>query len=148
MKTILKPDQFKARLRAKGLRATSQRIAVHKAMTSLVHASAEDVCRVISESGDSAVTTASVYNILSQMASIGIYRRRLGAGGKMCFDADASSSLHLYDIVGDEYRDLQDQELLDMVEAHFKGKRFRGYKMEGIDIQIICHPSGKRNKRL
>ena len=147
MKPIRRQDQFKARLKAKGLKATSQRLAVHEAMTELVHASADSVCEWINARAETKITPASVYNALSQMTDIGIYRRRLSADSKMYFDVDPSSGVHMYDIVGGEYRDLSDPELTEMVEAHFKNKKFRGYKIEGIDIQIVCHPT-RRKKNL
>ena len=36
---------------------------------------------------------------------------------------------------------LDDEELLSWVEAHFKGRRFRGYKIDGIEVQLLCHPT-------
>lgn len=143
MKSIFRLDQFVARLKAKGLKATPQRIAVHEAMMDLIHAGADDVCKWISGRSDTSVTVASVYNILSQLASIGIYKRRLSANNKMYFDVNSASNLHLYDVVNNEYRDIMDQELTDIIEAHFKKRRFRGYKIEGVDIQLVCHPTRK-----
>ena len=73
-------DRFKSVLKRHSLKATPQRLAVHEAMLSLGHASADQVC-----------------------------------------------------------------ELLEMVESRIKSKRYRGYKVDGVDIQIICHPTTRKN---
>lgn len=143
MKSIFSLEQFKSRLKAKGLQTTPQRLAVHEAMMNLVHASADSVCEWISGKSGTSVTVASVYNTLTQLAGIGIYKRRLSSNNKMYFDVNPESNFHLYDTVNNEYRDIIDQELTDIIESHFKKRRFRGYRIDGIDIQLVCHPTRK-----
>ena len=132
---------FKEALKDKGLKATRQRVAVHEAMMELCHASADMVRDHILAGKKAKVTTASVYNILSQMALLGIYSHRLGTGGKMFFDVDPRCHLHLYDPQAGQYFNIQDEELAEMVETRFKRRRFKGYKVDTVDIQIICHPA-------
>ena len=57
-------DQFVAKLKKHSLKATPQRIAVHKAMIRLGHASADMVAGEIAREGEASITVASVYNIL------------------------------------------------------------------------------------
>ena len=137
------PDilQFKRLLRDKNLKATPQRMAVHEAMSALGHASAEDVSQWIAEQGEVRVSPASVYNILSVLADLGIYDRRSGQGSKMVFDVRTGRHLHLYDTENQTWQDLDDEELLAWVEAHSKGRRFRGYKIDGFEVQLLCHPT-------
>ena len=125
-------DDLKIILKKHGLKATQQRVAVHMAMLHLGHASADMVAGETARAKVANVTAASVYNILSQLADIGIYSRRLSANNKMYF------------AVNNTFRDLQDDELIDYVQSHLGRKRFRGYKVEGIDIQIVCRPSKTR----
>ena len=68
-------ESFRSILKSKGLKATPQRIAVHAAMLALGHASADLVYEHIKKEGTAEVTVASVYNILSGLSAIGIYRR-------------------------------------------------------------------------
>lgn len=143
MKSIFSIGQFQSRLKAKGLKATPQRISVHQAMLELGHASADSVCHWIAEHCESKVTVASVYNTLTQLTLLGFYRHRLSANNKMYFDVNTSSHVHLYDSVNSEYRDIIDEELEDIVEAYLKNKRFRGYKVDYADIQLVCHPTRK-----
>ena len=139
------PDiiQFKRLLKDKGLKATPQRVAVHEAMLALGHASADAVADYLAEQEGTAVSAASVYNILSLLADLRIYGRRSSQGGKMVFDVRTGAHLHLYDTRDQAWRDLEDEELLSWVEAHFKGRRFRGYKLDGYEIQLLCHPTRK-----
>lgn len=136
-------DSFKALLRRHSLKATPQRMAVHEAMMELGHASADMVSEAIGKAGKVKVTVASVYNILSQLALLGIYHHRLSANNKMYFDVNTDRHIHLYDVRNNTYRDILDDELMDLIDAKLARRRFRGYKVEGVDIQILCKPTRK-----
>ena len=138
-------DDFRSQLRRHDLRATQQRLAVHEVMMALEHASADMVQKELAARGAS-VTVASVYNILSQLADYRIYSRRLSATNKMFFDIEGSRHIHMYDRENHLYRNLQDEELSDLVAAHLKRRKFKGYTVEGIDIQIIAKPTCKTKK--
>lgn len=149
-KTLSAPtlDEFKVLLRNKNLKATPQRVAVHEAMLSIGHASADMVVEHIKarENGPS-VTVASVYNTLTSLADLGIYHRRLSSNNKMYFDVNTFRHAHLYDCENNTYRDVLDGELMDLVHQHLGRKKFRGYTVEGIDIQIVVRPTRKRAVR-
>lgn len=138
-------EDFRTQLRRHGLKATKQRLAVHGAMMELEHASADMVREKLALEG-SKVTSASVYNILSQLADYHIYNRRLSATNKMFFDVDGSKHIHLYDRENHCYRNLIDEELSTLVASHLKRRRFKGFTVEDIDIQIIAKPTRKKKK--
>lgn len=135
-------DDFRTQLRRHNLKATRQRLAVHEAMMELGHASADMVREKLSTQGAS-VTTASVYNILSQLADLRIYSRRLSANSKMFFDVNNYRHIHLYDRENHTFRDLVDEELAMLVNAHMKRRKFKGFTIEDVDIQIIARPTRK-----
>ena len=137
-------EEFKNILRKHSLKATPQRLAVHEAMMSLGHASADMVTEVIIQKGTSKVTVASVYNILTHMAMLGIYHYRLSANNKMYFDVNTFKHLHLYDHENHVFKDVIDEELIAMIEAHLESRKFRGYKIEGIDIQLVGRPTTRK----
>lgn len=147
MKPITDIEHFKLRLKNKGLKATSQRLSVHEAMMNLGHASADQVFEWLRAHGHGDVTVASVYNILAQLSDCKLYCRRLSMNNKMYFDINAGQHLHIYDSVNGEYKDVQDEELQMMLTDICKRKRFRGYKIDFIDIQFVCHPSKKQTKQ-
>ena len=138
-------EDFRTQLRRHGLKATRQRIAVHQVMMELEHASADMIREKLARQGTD-ITTASVYNILSQLADKHIYSRRLSATNKMYFDVDSSRHIHLYDRENHSYRNLVDEKLADLVNAQLKRRKFKGFTVEDIDIQIIAKPTRKKKK--
>ena len=139
-------NAFKKALKNHGLKATDQRLAIHTAMMELGHASADQVREHIVSRGGS-VTVASVYNTLTQLALLGIYKHRLSANNKMYFDVNTLKHIHLYDVYNHTYKDILDEELLATVETALKKRRFKGFRVDGIDIQILCHPSHRKAPR-
>lgn len=137
-------EEFKVILRKNSLKATPQRLAVHEAMMSLGHASADMVTEAIKEKNTAKVTMASVYNILTQMAMLGIYHYRLSSNNKMYFDVNTFKHIHFYDHENHAYKDVIDDELVAMIESHLGRKRFKGYKLESIDIQLVGRPTKKK----
>lgn len=135
---------FKDVLKKHNLKATSQRLAIHEAMMELGHASADMVTEYINAKWESKVTLASVYNNLSQLALLGIYGHRLSSNSKMYFDVNMGRHMHLYDRDTHEFKDVMDEELLDMVESKLKRKKYKGYKVDYVDVQIVCHSTQKK----
>lgn len=142
------PDliRFKDILKEKGLKATPQRLAVHEAMLKLGHASADMVAEQMESAGFTRITIASVYNILSTLADLRVYSRRMSSNNKMYFDVNTFKHLHLYDRTCNEYRDVLDDELVGLVESRLKGRRFRGYTVDHVDIQIVCQPTRRKTR--
>ena len=143
---IPSPEEFRTQLRRHGLKATRQRMAVHEAMMELVHASADMVSDFLRERG-ATVTVTSVYNILSQLADWRIYSRRLSTAGKMFFDVENTHHIHLYDRENHRYRNLQDEQLNELVNAHLKRRKFKGFTVEDIDIQLIARPTARKKRQ-
>ena len=137
-------EEFKAILKKHSLKATPQRLAVHEAMMVLGHASADMVTDAIKEKETAKVTVASVYNILTQMAMLGIYHHRLSSNNKMYFDVNTFKHIHFYDKDNHTFRDVIDDELVQVIESHLSRKKVRGYRIEGFDIQLIGRPSRKK----
>lgn len=147
VKKEIKPatiEEFQKLLRKHAMKVTPQRLAVHEAMMKLGHASADMVVEEIGRDGKGKVTVASVYNILSQLALKGIYQHRLSENNKMYFDVNSAPHYHLYDTVNNSYRDLEDEELLSIIGERLSKRKFRGYRVDGFDLQILCHPTVKK----
>lgn len=134
-------EEFKKLLKKYSLKSTQQRLAVHNAMLKLGHASADMVTEEIRSQGTTNVTVASVYNILSQIALLGIYDHRMSANNKMYFDVNTFRHIHLYDYVNNTFKDVIDDDFMDNLDAYFAKKKFKGYRVECVDVQIVCRPS-------
>lgn len=137
-------EEFKTLLKKNSLKATPQRLAVHEAMMALGHACADMVTEAIKEKGTAKVTLASVYNILTHMAMLGIYDYRLSANNKMYFDVNTFKHIHFYDQDNHVFKDVVDDDLVALIESHLSRKRVRGYRIEGFDIQLIGRPTRKK----
>lgn len=134
-------EEFKKLLKKHSLKSTQQRLAVHNAMLKLGHASADMVTEEIRSQGTTNVTVASVYNILLQIALLGIYDHRMSANNKMYFDVNTFRHIHLYDYVNNTFKDVIDDDFMDNLDAYFAKKKFKGYRVECVDVQIVCRPS-------
>ncbi len=138
--------EFRECLKKYGLKITPQRIAVQEAMLKLGHACADMVTEEISKNGTAKVTVASVYNILSQLSLLGVYHHRMSIDKKMYFDVNTFKHMHLYDTQNHQYMDVIDENLYNEVENTLTSRRFKGYRIDGIDIQILAHPSRRRKQ--
>ena len=139
-------DEFKSILKRHKMKATRQRLAVHEVMMDLGHASADMVCEELEAKGTAKVTVASVYNILSQLADIKVYSRRMSSNNKMYFDVVTADHIHLYDMVNHTFTDVSDDGACMEATKALLSKRFKGYKLDRIDIQILAHPTSRRRK--
>lgn len=140
-------ESFRSILKSKGLKATPQRIAVHAAMLALGHASADLVYEHIKKEGTAEVTVASVYNILSGLCAIGIYRRIPTSDNRVWYDAITRTHLHVFDRKRSELKDLVDEDFSAMAASYFKDHAPKGYKVDEIDIHLICHRSRNTKKQ-
>ncbi len=141
-------ERFSTVLKNHSLKATPQRLAVHEAMLELGHASAERVAQYVRTKMGGNVSTVSVYSILSRMSELGVYGKCLSYDNKMYFDAEPAAHVNLYDTVRHEFRDIDDPRIIAAVADHFKGRRFRGFSVDGVSIQLLCHPTNRAGGKL
>ena len=139
-------EKFKDLLKKHNRKVTSQRVAVHEVMLSLGHACADDVCSVLKKKSYVKITLATTYNILSDLSDINIYSRRLSYNNKMFFDVNSFNHAHLYDCQNHTYKDIADEGLVDVVTTYLKNRRFRGYSLDHVDVQVIVRPTRKPGK--
>lgn len=139
-------DGFRKFLRKHALKATPQRLAVHEAMMAMGHACADQVVDYIHENRGESITKASVYNILRELALLGLYGYRASRTNKMFFDVNAFEHPHMYDVENNVYRDIMDDDLVSIVDDFLGRKKFKGYTVEGFDIQILVRPTRRKYK--
>ncbi len=142
------PDikDFRELLKKNGLKVTPQRVAVHEAMLKLGHACADMVADEIQKDDNTKVTVASVYNILTQLTLLGIYQHRMSENNKMYFGVNSYKHLHLYDSASHTFSDVVDDDLYKSIETKILSRRFKGFKIDGIEVQILAHPTGRSRK--
>lgn len=139
-------QEYKDMLKKHGLKSTDQRLAVHRAMLRLGHASVDMIQESVIAEGITRITAASAYNILSQMTGLGIYSTRMSTNSKMYFDVNSFDHIHLYDTVNNTYKDIIDDELMEIIREHLGNKRFRGFTIQGFDVHIKCRPTRSKSR--
>ena len=65
----------------------------------------------------------------------------MSANNKMYFDVNTFRHIHLYDYVNNTFKDVIDDDFMDNLDAYFAKKKFKGYRVECVDVQIVCRPS-------
>lgn len=139
METHTCPDieAFKKILKKHSLKATPQRIAVHEVMMDLGHASVDMVADALKQRTDIKITLASVYNVLTQMAMLGVYHYRLSSNNKMYFDVNVYEHAHFYDTQENAYEDYHDPELVKIVMEYISSKKIDNFDIKSVDIQLV-----------
>ena len=133
-------EKFLALLKKHNLKATPQRLAVHEAMTALGHADADAVKQWLTENSSTKVTVASIYNILHQMAELGIYSVCISADNKMYFDVTTAPHFHMYDAKNKLLRDVSDKGLQEKIFGMMGQRRFKGYSIERVEVLFVVKP--------
>ena len=144
--SVMNEEEFRKILTKNSLKATPQRLAVFRAMCSMGHASADKVCEHIQKVGECKITVASVYNILTEFSELGVFKHCLSASNKMFFDITTEEHAHFYDIENNTYRDINIDETMEELRAMLMKKKFKGYKVDYVDIQIVGHPTRRSRK--
>lgn len=127
--------QTKNLIQSKGLKATPQRIAVYLTLKELGHASADMVYDRVIQTFPT-LTVATIYNILESFVATGLISRLSSSNIKMYFDINTYPHCHLYSDSTHRYEDFDDQELIDIVNEHFKKSHIEGFIPNGIDVHI------------
>jgi len=88
------PSDVSGALRAAGLQVTAQRLAVHRAVTTLPHAMADDIYQAVrTELG--VISRQAVYDALNAMAEHGLIRRIQPAGSAARYEHRVDNHHHL-----------------------------------------------------
>jgi Fur family transcriptional regulator, peroxide stress response regulator len=125
---------FMSRCRARGLRITTQRMAVFRALAGEAsHPTADAVYAALRKTMP-VLSLSTVYRILESLEREGLIRRINSGNGAARFDANLNPHQHLVCRLCDRMTDLE--------EASFAGLRllqpqFSGFTAEEIDIRII-----------
>lgn len=126
-----------ALLKHKGLKATTQRIAVHDAMRRLGHASADDVKQALDGDGENRMSVATIYNVLQDLTQAGMLRKRMSANNKMYYDITVSDHCHIYDEVSHTITDFNDPGLMELVSEYLKFRRTANFELDHVEIQLV-----------
>ena len=127
---------LKEKIKAAGLKATPQRIAIFESMRKLGHASADMVVEDLKENYPT-LTVATIYNVLESFVNTGLLVRRFSSNNKMYFDVNVYEHAHFYEIDDNAYEDYDDPELVKIVMDYLSTKQIEHFDVKSVDIQLV-----------
>lgn len=129
-------ENIRQRLTEKGLKVTPQRISILEAIYSLNnHPTAENIIACIRKSHPN-IATGTVYKVLETLVDKKLINKVKTDRDVMRYDGILEKHHHLYCSECDSIEDYRDEELDRLLEEYFKKKKFTGFKLEDIVLQI------------
>ncbi|MCD6200265.1 MAG: transcriptional repressor [Bacteroidales bacterium] len=139
--TILTTKEIIEKFRARGLRITTHRIAVYKAVLSSLHPDADSILKKLKEEYPN-ITVATIYNNLEALEKARLINKVLTEKGSMKYDGILTDHHHLLDTGEDRIMDYFDEELTKLLEEYFRKKPVPGFHVSKIMVQLIGSKSG------
>lgn len=128
---------FSKELNEKGLKVTTQRIAVLDAIISLNnHPTAENIMDHIRKIHPN-ISSATIYKVLDVFVSNGLIRRVDTERDIMRYDAITESHHHIYCSDSNRIEDYKDEELHKLLTEYFQKKQIPDFKIEDLKLHII-----------
>ena len=132
-------EDITARLRARHINPTSQRIEIARVLFSrCAHLSAEDIFTLVN-SEQAYVSKATVYNTLGLFAEKGLIREVIADPNKVFYDPNVAPHHHFYNVTTGE---LMDIDTSNMQVAGLPSLP-EGTRVEGVDVIVRLRPSIK-----
>jgi len=125
-----------------GLRVTTHRIAVYRAVLSSFHPTAETILNMLKEEYPS-ITPATVYNNLEALGKAGLIQKVLTEKGRMMYDGILYEHHHLLDTEEDEISDYFDEELTGILRDYFRKKPLEDFEISRVMVQLF----GKKKRK-
>ncbi len=120
----------------KGLKITPQRVVILEAIYKLNnHPTADNIIEYIRELHPN-IATGTVYKVLETLLENRLIRKVKTDKDVMRYDGVIENHHHLYCSECDLIEDYVDEELDELLSDYFKNKKFNGFKMEDIVLQI------------
>jgi Fur family peroxide stress response transcriptional regulator len=133
----MKSEDYRIKLRERGLKVTPQRLAVFEAVDVLHdHPTAEEVGQFIRKKFPD-IATGTVYKTLETLVEKDILKRVKTDHGLLRYDAVKDQHHHIYCTHCDRIEDYYDVELTEMIYGYFKKKRIPDFHIEDIKLQIV-----------
>ena len=127
----------------KGIKTTPQRIAVYQALMKLKHPCVEEITEEVHKSAPT-ITIATIYNILESFCEKGIIAKMRTNSGKMHYENHNQPHHHICDAIKDVIEDYYDEELNNLIKAHFNKKNLSEWEI--VDFQLYLHGKYKGNR--
>jgi Fur family peroxide stress response transcriptional regulator len=133
---MMNNQDIRNKLTEKGLKVTPQRMFILEAIYELDnHPTADNILGYIKDKHPH-IATGTVYKVLNVLVENNLIKKVKTEKDKMRYDSNMESHHHLYDRESDVIKDYYDEELDELLRAHFKKKNIPDFKIEEIVMQI------------
>lgn len=134
---------FREHLKEKKLKVTPQRIAVYEAVVKLKnHPTADNIIDYIHQNHPN-ISVGTVYKVLDSLVENKLLKKVKSEKDVMRYDAITEHHHHLYCSETDRIEDYADEQLDELIKAHFKKKKITNFEIKDIKLQI----TGKFRKK-
>ena len=131
-------------LKKNGLKITTSRFSTLEALYKLNHPSVEELIKYLSLS-NTKTSTQSVYNNLELFEELNIIKKIATNGSSMRYDVHSHNHCHIQLNNSSEVKDYQDEELMLLIENHFKKKNKNEDNIKSIDVIITVNKTPENN---
>jgi len=129
-------EKIRNKLSEKGLKVTPQRVSILEAVyNSNNHPTADNIIELIHKSHPN-IATGTVYKVLDTLVENQLIKKVKTDRDVMRYDGIIETHHHLYCSTSDLIEDYTDKELDELLKEYFKSKKFTGFKIEEIVLQI------------
>ena len=129
-------ENLRNKLTDKGLKVTPQRMDILEAVYKLdFHPTAENIIEYIRKKHPN-IATGTVYKVLETLVENHLIEKVKTDKDIMRYDGVIKKHHHLYCSECDKIKDYVDEDLDKILRNYFKKKRFPGFKIEDIVVQI------------
>lgn len=128
-------EHIEATLKARGLKITKARFFTLKSLYELNHPSVEEIVQYLAQSNIK-TSFQSVYNNLETFEQLDLIKKVPTNGSSMRYDIHLHNHCHIHIDESNEVNDYNDEELMTLIENHFKKKHPNGYNIKSIDVVI------------
>jgi len=119
-----------------GMKVTPQRVAVYEALSSLEHASADEIIRKIQETSPF-ISPATIYNTLDKFVQEKLISRVPTEGNKAFFDITEPSHVHLISEDLSQVCDLKSKELQKVIEDYLCNLSIPGFILKRYQVNLV-----------
>jgi len=132
-----KTEKFRSDLIGCGLKATTQRIAVLKALDEINgHPTAEQIIHMV-KSWYPTISSGTIYKTLETFVDKCLTKRITTDQGVMRYDHGSHGHHHLYSSDSERIEDFYDQELNELLNEYFRNKNIENFSIEDIHVQLF-----------
>lgn len=130
------------RLKEKGLKVTSKRVAIIETVLKLNnHPTADEIINELKRESPR-IAVATVYKALNILVEKKVLNKVVTDSNVTRYDAIQDRHFHLVNLQADTIEDYRDDALFVLLDKYFEKKKIPGFDIENIEIQIV----GKRRK--